>query len=156
MSTGLVSELSGINREVRDAMCRIRGAVPRSQFEAGVLGFLDELCRERGVKHPLAKYPEVAVAAAPFAPWSIVRGPLAAVEGHVFEGFYAASLPCLWESVSREKQANSEEDHATHHALHRPNERERLERLRDTLDVQIAESQLKRAVVVRRIREESR
>lgn len=151
--------IADLGMELKARMCRIRGYIPRRPEYVGVLSFLDDLCRGEpryADKHPLARYPEAGEAAAVNnAPWHIVRGPLSAVEGHLWARV-VPSLPCLSEAVSREKQSNHEEDCATHQMLRRDNDLQALLAVRDALDVQAAETQIKRAAIEVRISELSK
>jgi hypothetical protein len=70
-----------------------------------------------------------------------------ALSGFLWLAFYKSALPTFEEAVCRETEANNLQNHATHRVLDNPHNAT-WDAFIEACDVQIAETQLARAVAV--------
>jgi hypothetical protein len=147
MSTELVVDGLEVDQEIKDAICRMKRGV--SHLPPGMASFFYDLCRaEPRTKHPMGRYPEAAFTVAALgAPWGDVVAPMSRLKSALWHSHYAGSLPCLWEAVSRETEANSIQNHATHRVLRDPR-RDSLDSFIESCDTQITETRIAKAVAV--------
>jgi hypothetical protein len=145
MATELVVDGLVVDREIKDAVCRMKRNV--SNLPPGMASFFYDLCRaEPRVKHPMGRYPEAAFTVASLgAPWGDVIAPMNHLRAALWNTHFATSLPCFMEGNAREENANGLVNHCQHRALKSP-QPDHLDALVEALDVQIAESQLLRAI----------
>jgi hypothetical protein len=147
MSTELVVDGLEVDRELKDAVCRMKRKV--SNLPPGMASFFYDLCRsEPRVKHPMGRYPEAAFTVASLgAPWGDVIAPMNHLRAALWNTHFATSLPCLVEAISRETEANHTQNHATHRVIRDPRP-DHLDSFIESCDSQITETRIARAVAV--------
>jgi hypothetical protein len=152
MATATVDESVELDAALREEVCRMKRTLQYGDYQRlpkGVVAFVRDLCRaEPRVIHPLGQYPHVVDAFAGVGvPWPDLFGPVNHLKGVIWQKYFAVSLPCIGEAVSRETEANNQQNHATHRLLKSPRQ-DTLDAFVEACDVQIAETRLARQVAV--------
>lgn len=100
--------------------------------------------------HLMGQYPRVACVIAGFrAPLADVFGPMFSLHDHILTTYYQTSF-CMREAISRETEAGHIQNVDTHRVIRNPDEAA-LEAYVDSCNVQIAETQLAKAVALREL-----